>query len=99
MKTNKAVFYEPIKGSYRVFFYDNVYHKIGPITGSYNIIFCRLFGISYVDFLKMIVSDYHASLKGKNSKYVGFSFDNEEDIKRFCNEINYRWSYITKSDK
>lgn len=91
----KAVYYElDSKNCYRIFFYDNVYAKIGSITGSYNVLFCRLFGISYVDFLKMIVSRYGASLKGKNSRYVSFWFNDKKNAEEFCNEVNLRWNYV-----
>lgn len=97
--TIKVCYYESDKNGFRTLFHDSVYRAVGPITGSYNVLLARLFGVSYVDFFKILMKDYHADVRGKDSKYLAFSFKNEDDVKCFCNEVNKRWNYAMRNYK
>lgn len=72
-----------------------VYDLIGGgVTGSFNVLFARVLGLSYVDFLRFVRDNYGATLHGKKSTYISFSFDNKENARKFQFLMNDRWNEI-----
>ena len=86
--------YDSCKEGYKIFLNDTVYQTIGCTKGSFNVIFCRLLGLSYVDFFRFLLKNYKVVLRGKNSKYISFFFTEKKEGVEFCNEINKRWNYV-----
>lgn len=74
-------------------FYERVQ---GSISGSFTLLFPRIWGLKSSDFLRMVRDLYGATLNGKNGGYITFSFPKEEDAKRFFDETLERWKIITR---
>ena len=72
---------------------------IGMTDGSFAIVPSRLFDLNYADYCRMVVSVYHATLFGKNGKYIGICFQKEEDANALCKELKKRWDYAKKKIK
>jgi len=63
------------------------------IDGSYGILYCRLFGLSYVDFYRFVRDKYCANIH-RGKKYLCFTFSCENDAKVFKDELEKRWNRI-----
>jgi len=63
----------------------------GPIDGSYNILFARIWGLSPADFLRFVRDKYKATLHGKDDGYITFTFTNIININTFQIETIRRW--------
>ncbi len=61
---------------------------------TYNVIFARLFNLSYVDFLKYAVKHYNATII--NGKYPYLVFTDSKDCDAIVKELNKRWDLIEK---
>lgn len=72
---------------------DKGYNTIGSISGSYNIIQCRLFGLTPAQYLRFIRDQYGAVLSGKKG-YVSYYFSNETSCKNLIYELNSRWDRL-----
>ena len=76
---------------------ESIYEFINArISGSYNILYARLFGLTYPEFLKMVRDLYNATLYGRGNGYTIFTFENLYDAQKFSNECNNRWKQLIK---
>ena len=64
--------------------------------GSFNVIQARLFGLSYPDYLRMLRSEYNATLCGKQG-YSYAIFKDSKDCDRICKELNKRWAIVKEA--
>lgn len=72
----------------------SVYEEIGRIDGSFSLLPSRLYGISYVDFLRMARDKYGARLSGKKGVYFTVTFKDKTDAERMVLDLNERWSHL-----
>lgn len=68
--------------------------KLGPTTGSYNIIMARLFNISYATFLRMCRDVYGAEIIGKKSMYPVAYFPSKLKAIELARLLNIRANYV-----
>jgi hypothetical protein len=81
-----------VKNHKAIFLDENIYETINTrIDGSYNILYARIFGLTYPEFLKMVRDLYNATLYGRGQGYTIFTFENLYDAQKFANECNIRW--------
>lgn len=57
-------------------------------SGSYLVMGARIFGISYVDFLRLCRDSFDAELYGKNTKYPVVVFPNKAKLILLCKSLN-----------
>lgn len=65
------------------------------VSGSYNILFARLYGLSYAEFLRMARDEFGATLHGKDGGYITMTFANPLDAKRLDFQLTKKWLDIT----
>ena len=71
---------------------DSVYMCISPgVRGSFNLLFARIWGLSYPDFLRYVRDQYGATLHGKEGGYITFTFSRVADANLFQVETVRRW--------
>lgn len=102
--STKLPFYIEDSGSYKnhkkINIDKSVYDYIGGgITGSFNILFARIWGLSYPDFLRYVRDKYNATLHGKNRGYITFSFDSYAKAQVFQLDTCIRWEIILSNAK
>ena len=77
-------------GEYKPVFTDALWNElgIGKMTSSWNVLFARLWGLQFPDFLRFVRQEFNATLCGKNSTYIYFYFSNKQDCDNFVNASN-----------
>ena len=69
----KYIYYEESpynKGKYTLSLNHKEFPLEGGTSGSFNVLFARIAGLNYADFLRMCRDEFGAVLVGKNSKYI-----------------------------
>lgn len=64
------------------------------ITGTWIVLYARLFNLSYPEFLRMIRDKYNAILFGKIG-YIAFYFSKREDCAKFVKDANKKFKEWT----
>ena len=65
--------------------------------GSYNVLFARIFGLSYPDFLRCVRDVFGAEIRGKNCRYPYFIFKTASpEANNFVNIVNERLNKIER---
>lgn len=67
-----------------------------PVQGSLNVLFARIMGLSYAEFLRYVRDHYNARLVGKNHKYPFFYFPTQSDATMAAEELDKRYLEINK---
>lgn len=62
--------------------------------GSLQVLEARIFGLNYIDYIRMCRDVYGATLKGKNSLYISVYFSSYEAAVPLLNELNRRAEII-----
>lgn len=95
---NKYINYEkePIQKLYRLVKSDIVYDTIVYTDSSYNVLYARLLGLSWANFLRFIRDNYDAEIKGKESLYPVFWFKNKAKVSELANLLDERFKYVIK---
>ena len=70
-----------------------------PITGSLNMLFARIMGLTYAEFLRYMRDHYGARLTGKNHTYPFFYFPTQEAATAAATELDNRYLEINKLSK
>ena len=68
-----------------------------PMKGSFSVLYARLMGLTYPDFLCMISARYGARIVGKNNLYPSIYFQTEQDAKNLAQELDKRLLYVLKT--
>lgn len=63
------------------------------LSGTYNAIAARLFGLTYPEYLRYVRENYNATIIGKKG-YPFAAFKNAGDCNRLVKELNDRWAFI-----
>lgn len=76
--------------------YDWVVARLGDKPASYTTLPCRLLGISYPDYLRVVRDIYGAQVWGRTQKgpYVSYMFPDRKKCLELCTELNKRWQYM-----
>ena len=85
-----------IKDEYGVWMKEEEQMIYYPIQGSFLVLFARIMGLSYPDFLRFVRDTYNARLSGKGHKYISFYFPTKQDAENFANMIDNRYLQLKK---
>ena len=82
---------------YKITFTPTLWNRLEGITidSSWNLLYARLFGLSYPEFLRYIRDTYNATLWGK-SGYICFYFKERVDAQQFISVANRRFNLWMK---
>lgn len=69
------------------------FHLIST-KGSFNVIYARLFNISYANYLRLCRDELGATIIGKNSYYPIALFDSKEKAKKLADLLNARATLV-----
>ena len=83
------------KGEYCIKIKENGAKYFVPMKGSFNVLFARLMGLSFPQYLKMISAKYNANIIGKTI-YPIIYFPTEQNAKKLANELDKRLIYVLK---
>ena len=83
-------------GNYIIKISDDVYKKIPHCESSYNVLYCRLLGLSYADGFRFIRDNFNGKIHQKNGIYCNITFEKEADCRGFCDLLSERWSKLIK---
>ena len=80
-------------GEYKPVFTDALWVELdkGKMKSSWLVLYARLWGLDYPDFLRFIRQEYNATLCGKSSIYIYFYFSEEKDCDNFVKDCNIRF--------
>ena len=73
------------------------YFKNVPITGTWNLLYSRIFNLNYVDFLRMVRDVYGAKLQGRDKGYIIFYFEEKQSCNRFIKDLDKRFELWKKN--
>lgn len=96
MKKEKLIYYDksPINNKYYLCIDHTKFPFPTGTKGSYSVMFSRIAGLSYCDFLRMCRDVFGAVLVGKNDKYVVPYFTFSEGLMALTDWLNTRANYI-----
>ena len=80
-------------GEYKPVFTDALWVELdkGKMKSSWLVLYARLWGLDYPDFLKFIRQEYNATLCGRKSTYIYFYFTDKKDCDLFVMNCNRRF--------
>ena len=79
---------------YKCVFTDKLWEelKTGNMRSSWLVLYARLWGLTYAQFLRYVRQEYNATLCGRNSLYIHFFFYSKSDCERFISDCNSRFN-------
>jgi len=83
-------------GEYSPVFTDTLWEEFGSgnMKSSWLVLYARIWGLQYANFLRFIRQEYNATLCGRNSTYIYFYFSDKKDCDNFvnkCNKLYAQW--------
>ena len=80
-------------GEYKPVFTDGLWNElgVGNMRSSWNVLYARLWGLDFPDFLRFIRQEYNATLCGKSSTYIYFYFTDRKDCDLFVSHCNLKF--------
>ena len=75
---------------------DEVYRHFSYCESSFNVLYCRLLGVSYADGWRYIRDNYNGKIHGREGRFCYVTFYNERDCRDFCNLLNERWKALIR---
>lgn len=78
---------------YRPVFTDVLWNELGKglMSSSWLVLYARVWGLSYPDFLRYIRQEYNATLCGRKSTYIHFYFADKKDCDLFVLNTNKKF--------
>ena len=73
---------------------ERVYRYFPRCETSFNIILCRILGLSYADGWRYLRDNFGATIHSRDGLYCYATFDNYSDCLRACQCLNNRWHEI-----
>ena len=88
-------------GGYKPVFTDALWSELGKgeMRSSWLVLYARMHGLDYPDFLRYVRQEFNATLCGRNSTYIHFYFSNKKDCDSFvdnCNRLFIEWKNFDK---
>ena len=79
---------------YKCIFTDKLWDELqtGIMRSSWLVLYARLHGLQYADFLRYVRQEFNATLCGRNSTYIHFYFTNRADCEKFVEYSNRRFT-------
>lgn len=88
-----------IKNEYGVWMKEAAQKPYYPIQGSFTVLYARIMGLSYPQFLRYVRDVHGARLSGKGHRYITIYFPTQESAKNFAEILDKRYKYIAKELK
>lgn len=85
-----------IPKQYGVWLKETTAKQFTPMTGSFSVLYSRIMGLQYPDFLRMVRDVYNASVSGVNHLYPKITFSSQEDAEQFAKILDKRLMLILK---
>ena len=84
-----------VKNEYMVWFKEAA-KKFYPFKGSLMVIYSRIMGLSYPEYLRYVRDVHGARISGKNQLYPSVLFPTKEAAEQFAKILDTRFSQIQK---
>lgn len=83
-------------GEFKPVFTDALWTELGKgdMRSSWLVLYARLWGLEFPDFLRFVRQEYNATLCGRKSTYIHFYFTDKKDCDLFvtnCNHMFEQW--------
>lgn len=86
-------------GKYIIGFNEVLYNEVLKLVpyekrGSYNVLYARIMGLTYAEYLRYARDIYGATIQGKGHKFPIPVWDDSKECNRLCKELSTRWNKI-----
>lgn len=80
-------------GEFKPVFTDALWTELGKgeMRSSWLVLYARLCGLEFPDFLRFVRQEYNATLCGRKSTYIHFYFTDKKDCDLFVTNCNRRF--------
>ena len=80
-------------GEFKPVFTDALWTELGKgeMRSSWLVLYARLWGLEFPDFLRFVRQEYNATLCGRKSTYIHFYFTDKKDCDLFVTNCNRRF--------
>lgn len=86
-----------IPKQYGVWLKETAAKQFTPMTGSFSVLYARIVGLPYPEFLRMVRDNYGASVSGVNHLYPKITFSDKANAIELANLLDQRLLTIFKN--